>query len=77
MDTQNQPALIDNNTGLIIDESADQAAADQSTEEIFGSPENAQKTGKLIANFVGSYSQNKGQQAPEEWLDQAFAQMGI
>jgi len=74
MDTQNQPALIDNNTGLIIDESADQAAADQSTEEIFGSPENAQKTGKLIANFVGSYSQNKGQQAPEEWLDQAFAQ---
>lgn len=72
--TPNQPAVIDNETGLVINEANDEI---QTTEEIFGSQENPQKTGNLISTFVDSYTRHKNRLPLDVWLEQEFSHYDV
>ena len=72
--TSNQPAVIDNETGFIINETDDEI---QTIEEIFGSQENPQKTGNLISTFVDSYTRHKNTLPLDVWLEQEFSHYEI
>jgi uncharacterized protein YqgC (DUF456 family) len=48
--------------------------ADQLLQGVFGSEENAEKTGNLITHFVSSYEQHKHDMPLDQWLMQEFRQ---
>lgn len=66
------PAVIDNDTGFLLDENTEEQLANQAAEDLFDNEENTQKTSGVIASFVDSYSRNKNTVPIEIWLDQEF-----
>ena len=77
MNNQNRPAIIDNETGFIIDEKTDDELANETSEELFDNPDNAQKTGNVIASFVDSYSRHKNELPVDVWLEQEFSKYNV
>ena len=73
MENKNQPVVIDNKTGFILNEADEQQSADKATESLFDNEENAQKTGNIISTFVDSYSRHKNSLPLDVWLNQEFA----
>jgi hypothetical protein len=73
MTDNNQPAVIDNDTGSVLNEDTEEELANQAAEDLFDNEENAQKTSGVIASFVDSYSRNKNTLPLEVWLEQEFA----
>lgn len=69
MSNNHLPVTIDNATGVITE----QQLADQAAEQLFDSEDNAQKTTRVIADFVESYTQHKNTVSLEQWLNQEFA----
>lgn len=69
MENKNLPVVIDNETGIILDDEAQENLANQA----FDSEENAQKTGNVIVSFVDSYSRHKNTLPLDVWLNQEFA----
>lgn len=72
--TPNQPVVIDNETGFVINETDDEI---QTTEAIFDSQENAEKTGNLISTFVDSYTRHKNTLPLDVWLEQEFSHYDV
>lgn len=72
--TQHSPVIIDNETGDILNE---EDAANQTASDIFGSEENAQKTGNVISTFVDSYTRHKNSLPLDVWLEQEFSHYDI
>ncbi|MDD5229566.1 MAG: hypothetical protein PHN45_08700 [Methylococcales bacterium] len=70
MESSNYPAIIDNETGAILNEDE---AATQTASAIFDTEKNAQKTGNVISTFVNSYTRHKNTLPLDVWLNQEFA----
>ena len=68
-----QPVVIDNTTGIIVNESNDDSLADQAAAALFDNEENTNKTTGVIASFVDSYTHHKHTLPLEVWLEQEFA----
>ena len=51
---------------------SDEALADQTAKDIFGSEDNARRTAGLITNFVESWEQHKHDKPPAVWLADEF-----
>lgn len=51
---------------------SDEALADQTAKDLFGSEDNARRTAGLITNFVESWEQHKHDRPPANWLADEF-----
>ena len=51
---------------------SDDALADETAEEIFGSEDNARKTVALVTSFVSSWERHKHEKTPADWLADEF-----
>ena len=63
-----QPMDID----VLTNEEFQEQQANRLSNEVFGSEENAEKTGNLITQFVASYEKSKTQMPLNEWLISEF-----
>ncbi len=73
MTNSNSPVVIDNETGFILDEAAEEKLANQAATDLFGNEENAQKTSSIISTFVDSYTRHKNSLPLDVWLNQEFS----
>ena len=51
---------------------SDEALADQTAEDVFGSEDNARNTARLITSFVASWERHKHEKTPAVWLADEF-----
>jgi hypothetical protein len=73
MENKNQPVVIDNETGFIVNEADEEQSADKAAEDLFSNEDDAKKTSSVIASFVKSYSEKKDELPIEVWLDKEFS----
>lgn len=73
MENKNQPVVIDNETGFILNEADEEKSADKAAEDLFSNEDDAKKTSGVIASFVHSYTENKDELPIAVWLDKEFS----
>ena len=76
LDTAATPPTAKDEPGDSADPAAesDEALADRTAEDVFGSEDNARNTAGLITSFVASWERHKHEKTPAAWLADEFRQ---
>ena len=73
-DTPETPPVVKDEPGESADPApaSDEALADRTAEDVFGSEDNARNTAGLITSFVSSWERHKHEKTPAVWLADEF-----
>ena len=74
LDTPETPPVVKDEPGESADPApaSDEALADRTAEDVFGSEDNARNTAGLITSFVASWERHKHEKTPAVWLADEF-----
>ena len=74
LDTADAPPTVEDKAGELAGPAPerDEALADQTAEDVFGSEDNARSTAGLITSFVSSWERHKHEKSPAVWLANEF-----
>ena len=74
LDTPETPPVVKDEPGESADPApaSDEALADRTAEDVFGSEDNARNTAGLITSFVSSWERHKHEKTPAVWLADEF-----
>ena len=74
LDTPDTPPVVQDEPGERAGAApaSDEALADRTAEEVFGSEDNARNTAGLITSFVASWERHKHEKPPAVWLADEF-----
>ena len=74
LDTPETPPVVKDEPGESADpaSASDEALADRTAEDVFGSEDNARNTAGLITSFVSSWERHKHEKTPAVWLADEF-----
>ena len=74
LDTADSPSTAKDEPGESAESASEreEALADRTAEDVFGSEDNARNTAGLVTSFVSSWERHKHEKAPRDWLADEF-----